>query len=323
MQVTTQSQQSKYLTAEGKTGIITEFNRKACWNSISQMNFSDLPGRVIDEIAKEYRFNLELMNCQPDGSKEKYKDILKKIKKHAKSQIIKDMVITENHMELFGFRNSDFSKQIKFRGLMIDYIIYGAEKDEFYKDAIREYAKSGHAVDYCFVTDLKRKYIHLIDLDRNPQKDEPESIKEYRHQEIREIFDLINEELNLRNKEKAERPNLCYFILYDESKTLKPGLLEDNESFKEKVYKLSTSNLKELIRIYCKSNNDFYRKDIFTERNTRKMEANRKRYTAKKIFTLEETKGFVKLYKEDGLNNSQIAEIIGCSLRTVERYSKQ
>jgi hypothetical protein len=331
METQEQPQQSKYLKAEGKTGIITKLEQKATMRGIIQMKNTNRPGRKIDEIAKEYRFNKMLMNSQPDGSREKYKSILSRIKKRAKAQIIKDLIISDDHMELFGFKNSDFSKEIIFRRFMIDFIISASEKDKFYIDAMREHAKGGHAVDFSFANDLRRKYNTLIDMDRNSMENEPSELKNRRYEEILQIFDLIYEELNLRNKEKAQRPNLCYFMLYDEKETnLNPGsadnnkeAIEDGERFKEKVYRLSKTNLMELIRIYRQANNIFFHNDIINERNTRKMEGNRKRYKAKRIFTPEETKGFIKLYKADGLNNKQVAEIIGCGLRTVERYSKQ
>jgi hypothetical protein len=324
METKNQSPQSKYLNAEGKTGIITKLEQKATMRGIIQMKNTNRLDRKIDEIAKEYRFNIMLMNSQPDGSREKFKSILKRIKKRAKAQIIKDSVISDDHMELFGFKNSDFSKEIIFRRLMIEFIITAFESDKFFIDAIREHAKGGHAVDYSFANDLKRKKNRLIDLDRNSGEDEPSEVKDKRRKEILQISELVNEELNLRNKEKAQRPNLCYFILYDEiaGSSVNNITKEEDERFKENVYRLSKTNLIELIRIYSKANNNFFLNDIIDERNTKKMEGNRKRYKPKRDFTAEETIEFVKLYKADGLKNRQIADIIGCSLRTVERYSK-
>ena len=52
------------------------------------------------------------------------------------------------------------------------------------------------------------------------------------------------------------------------------------------------------------------------------MKNNKKYYKVKRSFTPEETKGFVKIYKDAGFNHKQIAHEIGCGLRTVERYSK-
>lgn len=345
METSAQPPKSKLLYATGVNGIITDFNRKAFRNGVFQMKNSDKPGLRISELAGEYKYNLALMNSQPDGSKEKYKKILKKIKKDAKTQIIKDMEVNDAHMELFSFGNADFSRAITFRRLITDFIISAAEKDKFFKDAIREHAKAGHAVDYSFAYDLKRKMKYLLELDQDSLTNESESMKKSRRQEIYDISVLINEELNLRNKEKGRRPNLCYFILYHEERTLSPEFIEkrnnssleliprqkdyniiiseDDESFKEKVYNLSKTNLIELVHVYCNANNDFYKEDIELESKNKKMEANRKRYKKKRDFSAEETKGFVKLYKEDGRTNSQIAEIIGCSLRTVERYSKQ
>lgn len=342
METSAHPPKSKFAT--GVNGIIPQFNRKSLRNGVFQMKYTDKPGLRINELATEYKFNLALMNSQAEGSKEKYKKLLKNIKKDAKKQIIKDMKVNDDHMELFGFSNADFSRAITFRRLITDFIISAAEKDEFFKDAIRQHAIEGHAVDYSFANDLKRKMKYLIDLEINPRNNESEFIRERRRQEIYEISVLINEELNLRNKEKSLRPNLCYFILYHEERTLSPVFIEkrnksnleliprqtdynviiseDDESFKAKVYNLSKTNLIDLVHVYCNANNDFYKEDIELESKNKKMEANRKRYKKKRDFTAEETRGFVKLYKEDNLTNSQIAEIVGCSLRTVERYSK-
>ena len=114
-----------------------------------------------------------------------------------------------------------------------------------------------------------------------------------RHQSLTELSDLIDDEINLRNKEKAQRANLCYFLLYDETPVLKPEyiercktateysppkqedyvtvLTEDDNRLREKINNLSRSNLIELIRIYCKANNEFFKKEINEQRKTRKM----------------------------------------------------
>jgi hypothetical protein len=345
MDITTQPQQNNYLTAEGKTGgVVTKFKRRSFWRGNFQIKRTTVTGRKIDEIANAYINTRELINRQPDGTREKFKHILRRLKGRAKAQIIKDGVLNDDHLDLFCFRESDLSKDMVFRNLMIEFVIDGSTSGTFFKNAMRMYAKTGHLVDFSFANALIAKSNELLESDRHAPIEELPEEKYARHQSLIELSDLINDEINLRNKEKAQRANLCYFLLYDEILALKPEYIErcktateysaptqedyviafkeDDNRLIEKIKNLSSTNLIELIRIYCHANNEFFKKEINKQRKTRKMINNKKYYKGKRSFTPEETKGFVKIYKDAGLNHKQIAHEIGCGLRTVERYSK-
>jgi len=344
MDITTQPQQNKYLTAEGKAGVVTKFKQSSFWRGNFQIKRTTVTGRKIDEIANAYINTQELINRQPDGTREKFKPILRRLKGRAKAQIIKDGVLNDDHLDLFCFRESDLSRDMVFRKLMIEFVIDGSTSGTFFKNAMRKHTKTGHLVDFSFANALIDKSNELIESDRHAPIEELPEEKYARHQSLIELSDLINDEINLRNKEKAQRANLCYFLLYDETLVLKPeyiercktateysapkqedyfiALTEDDNRFREKIKNLSKTNLIELIRICCNANNDFFKKEINKQRKTRKMIKNKKYYKGKRSFTPEETRGFVKIYKDAGLNHKQIAHEIGCGLRTVERYSK-
>ena len=214
MDITTQPQQNNYLTAEGKAGVVTKFKQSSFWRGNFQIKRTTVTGRKIDEIVKAYINTQELINRQPDGTREKFNPILRRLKKQAKAQIIKDGVVNDDHLDIFYFRESELSRNMVFRNLMIEFVIDGSTSGTFLKNAMRKHAKTGHMVDFSFANALIDKSNELIESERHPPKEELSEEKYARHQSLTELSDLIDDEINLRNKEKAQRANLCYFLLY-------------------------------------------------------------------------------------------------------------
>lgn len=332
MQTLIQKQQPNYLTAKGKNGIITRIRIKLHLNKHIQR--TEVTGRKIDDIALAYMNANDFINIQPVGTREKFKPILKRLKSQAKVQIIRDGILNDAHIDIFGFRLSDLSKKIQIRQLILGFINEALKSDPFFFQALERHAHNGKAVDYRFANDLIKKFNRLINKWRENVENESQYEKLRRQNEITELSDLINQELNDRNKEKAVRSNLCYFLLYD--RTTEEATLDDDSatSIRDdqvdsranytkligKIKNLSLNNMEELIQIYCKANNDFYKNEIAAMRSKKKNETNRKNYSPVKDFTPIEKWEFIRLYKEDGLKNKEIAKATGFPLRTVERY---
>jgi hypothetical protein len=148
-----------------------------------------------------------------------------------------------------------------------------------------------------------------------------------------ELQKLITEETRTISAKKSLPQNLCYYLLYDEVNKLKPGAkayssnpedyminkFEDNDKIKKRIRSLNKSNLKIMIGIICRINNEYYEHDI-NEANTFRKKMNRKRNK----MSIQDKIELIQLGKSEGLTNEQISNQLGkgFALRTVERYSK-
>ena len=336
MEETNQSQESKHLTTEGENGIVTKLEKEARKNLFYKLNTNSGPGKDLQKICDTYIRAKTMADRQPEGTKEKFKDIIKRLKGRAKAKILKKGECDVNTMALFGFKQIDFPvRKILLRKYLIDFVLNALNSDEFFREAISKLSKTGHMVDYIKYREMTEQLTWLINADNDYSVNESAENLYERHREICEISDKVTAELNLQNKEKSRRPNLCYFLLADENGILNPDSSTMNSEEKEtervnsevtlylisRIQNLSETNLIELIRIYCKANNEFYKTIIDEEKKSNKMKKNKDAYKRKRFFTPEDTRGLVRLYKDDGLSNKQIAKETGFKLRTVERYS--
>jgi hypothetical protein len=169
--------------------------------------------------------------------------------------------------------------------------------------------------------------------EENRSQDISEKLKEVITNRI-QIKREINDEKWRISEEKSKVPNLCYFILYDE--TMGPNskssvnllydpitsnviAFEDNERVNYRIQHLSKHYLNIMVGVICKINNEYFKDDIETNRKTLK-KMNRQ---TKKI-SIPEKRELIQMGKAEGLTNEQISKQLGkgFKLRTVERYSK-
>ena len=148
-----------------------------------------------------------------------------------------------------------------------------------------------------------------------------------------ELRKSITDEKRILSEKKSMPQNLCYYLLYDEVYKLNPGseqfpqreedfelhLVEDNDKIIKRVRGLSKYNLKIMIGIICKINNEHYESDI-TVANNLKKKMNRQ----SNKMSIQDKIELIQLGKSEGLTNKEISKQLGkgFGLRTVERYSK-
>ncbi len=158
------------------------------------------------------------------------------------------------------------------------------------------------------------------------------SLKDCLNRKI-ELRKLITVEKRIFSEKKSMPQNLCYYLLYDEVYKLKPGAvaysnnpedyaihpIEDNDKIIKRIRGLSKSNLKIMIGIICKINNEHYEADIAAANNLKKK---MNRQTNK--MSIQDKIELIHLGKSEGLTNKEISKQLGkgFGLRTVERYSK-
>jgi hypothetical protein len=359
MQKKQRFQPASYKTAEGKPdGIVTKFIKASKTSYNLQIERIPIESGRIKAIADSYRYILKWIDSQDEGTKEKFKSTRNRVKAQAESQIVKDGKVFDDHFELFHLDNTQLNRRIFLRKKLIEFCIE-ALNSPFLLPAIRNEAKGGYMVDYSKATALIEEYDKLLrietfsrknwtqeqieqDREENPTDIGAEMTEQERHRKLLELSDKIGEELNLKNKEKGQRSNLCFFLLYDRMVTISEGynkriettgifseptpdeliinFVENEERFKEKLLDLSRTNLIEFIRIFCNAHNDFYSKEINQQRKANKMDNNDKR-TKKKAFTSDEKRELIDLYKSCKMTQKELARELDCNTRTVRRLA--
>ena len=148
-----------------------------------------------------------------------------------------------------------------------------------------------------------------------------------------ELRKLITAEKRILSEKKSMPQNLCYYLLYIEVYKLNPGseqfpqreenfelhLVEVNDKIIKRIRGLSKYNLKIMIGIICKINNEYCEADIAAANNLKKK---MNRQTNK--MSIQDKIELIQLGKSQGLTNKEISKQLGkgFGLRTVERYSK-
>lgn len=377
MQKKKRFQPASYKTAEGKPdGIVTKFKMLAKFTKV-QINDEPQESGRMKALADSYRNITKWIESQDDGTKEKFKTTKNRVRAQAEAQVVREEKIFYDYYELFRLDRKTLSRKIVLRRKLVNFALKELEQD-FLIEFIRSEAKKGIATDYSKAQKLIREYDELIykttqdgekiesieiikkalsyeeyqDLMNQehtieepsdeptppPPTPPPTLTKQEQHRKLLELADQISAEMNLRNKEKAQRSNLCFYLLYDAEEVLSDRhrkrvesegkhsdirqddfdikFTENLEGMKERIKSLSVTNLIEFIRIYCKAHNDFYFDNITIERNTNKMITNNDR-KKKKTFTAEEKQGFVNLYKDEKITQKELAKQLGCSDRWI------
>jgi len=148
-----------------------------------------------------------------------------------------------------------------------------------------------------------------------------------------ELRKLITVEKRILSEKKSMPQNLCYYLLYDEVIKLKSGAkacsdnpedyvlhqIEDNDKIIKRIRGLSKYNLKIMIGIICKINNEHYESDIAAANNLKK-----KMNRQSNKMSIQDKIELIQLGKSEGLTNKEISKQLGkgFGLRTVERYTK-
>ena len=225
-------QPASYKSAEGQPdGIVTKFIKASKTAYNQQIERMPIESGRIKAIANSYRYILKWIESQDEGTKEKFKSTRNRVKAQAESQIVKDGKVFDNHFELFHLDNTQLNRRIFLRKKLIEFCIE-ALNSPFLLPFIRNEAKGGYMVDYSKATALIEEYDKLLrietfsrknwtqeeieaDREENPTDTTAEIMEQERHRKLLELSDKIGEELNLKNKEKGQRSNLCFFLLYE------------------------------------------------------------------------------------------------------------
>ena len=148
-----------------------------------------------------------------------------------------------------------------------------------------------------------------------------------------ELQKLIAKEKRILSEKKSMPQNLCYYIMYDLVNELKPGAeaysnhpedyilrkVENNDKILKRIRGLSKHNLKIMIGIICKINNELYKSEIDAENVlTKKMNRQNNK------LSIQDKIDLIQMGKDEGLTNKEISKLLGkgFGLRTIERYSK-
>jgi len=108
-----------------------------------------------------------------------------------------------------------------------------------------------------------------------------------------------------------------YPVYYWEQNT---SLEATPEEVKDRIKRMSSYYLEKLITLICGFYNELNAMDIEETRREQKAQKESDMYTHRKRYTTEETKELIQIGKADGMKQTEIAEQLGCCLRTVKSY---
>jgi hypothetical protein len=293
---------------------------------------------------------------------ERFLPILKRIKSEAVGEMVDRKSANESQVRQLGLTEEDILFDIEHKQLLSDWVELMSDESLPTRQGLRDAAIGGERMNYSKLNTLEDKLKSIRDREKclveigfnkiperekydthgheieyppeeNRSQDISEKLKEVITNRI-QIKREINDEKWRISEEKSKVPNLCYFILYDE--TMGPNskssvnllydpitsnviAFEDNERVNYRIQHLSKHYLNIMVGVICKINNEYFKDDIETNRKTLK-KMNRQ---TKKI-SIPEKRELIQMGKAEGLTNEQISKQLGkgFKLRTVERYSK-
>jgi hypothetical protein len=268
----------------------------------------------------------------------------------------------DSQIRQLGLTEEDILFEIELKQLLSAWVELESDESLPTRQGLRDAAIGGERINYSKLTtleeDLKLNIVdkkHLLDIkfNRMPEREKYDKYgneieyppEENRRRDIsEELRENITRRIQIKNEitkenwriseEKSKAPNLCYYILYDEYRSLDSKKeirvvydpitsniigFEDNERVNYRIQNLSKHYLTIMVGVICKINNEYFKDDIETNRKTLK-KMNRQ---TKKI-SIPEKKELIQMGKSEGLTNEQISKQLGkgFGLRTVERYSK-
>jgi hypothetical protein len=359
MQQKKRFQPASYKSAEGKPdGIVTKLILISKFTRV-QIKTLEFESEQMERIAKAYRNIQKWIESQPDGTREKFKSTVNRVRFQAEAQMIKEGAVYPSHLDLFRFDRKTLMRKIALRRKLIDYLLK-ALSEPFFIEYIRAESLQGYHVNYDKVTALKNEfeellYRNLIAESEPSQEqieemlnqehtieeppDEPLTDQE-RHRKLLELSGQIGDELNLRNKEKRKPENLCLFLLYNVESILSPRhkvKIISSGNWSEPItddYDLtfteSIEGMKERISTLSRSNliqlirifceaHNDFYKDDISDERQINKMETNNKRPKKKTFTAEEKQGFVALYKDDKITQKELAKQLGCSDRWVRK----
>ena len=293
---------------------------------------------------------------------ERFLPILKRIKSEAVGEMVDRQAANDSQIIQLGLTEEDILFEIELKQLLSDWVELESDESLPTRQGLRDAAIGGERMNYSKLITLEDKLKsirdhekHLLDikLNRIPEREKYDkygneieySPEENRRRDIsEELRENITRRTQIKNeitkenwrisKEKSKAPNLCYYVLYDEYRSLESKKeirvvyhpitskvigFEDNDRVNYRIQNLSKYYLIIMVGVICKINNEYFKDEIESNRKTLK-KMNRQ---AKKI-SIPEKRELIQMCKAEGLTNEQISKQLGkgFGLRTVERYNK-
>jgi len=360
MQATFQNQQHKHIFA---SGVIKELENEAREKMKGKMlTMIDEKDEYVTQKIIEYKSYSRWIYEKDEVDQERFLPILKRIKSEAVGEMVDRQVANESQLRQLGLTEDDILFEIELKQLLIDWVELELDESLPARQGLRDAAIGGERMNYSKLITLEDKLKsirdhekHLLDikLKRIPEREKYDKSgneieyppEENRSQDINEeLKEVLTNRIQIKREitderwriceEKSKVPNLCYFILYDE--TIAPDTkkavrvvydpincnvcrFEDNGRVNYRIQHLSKHYLIIMVGVICKINNEYFKDEIESNRKTLK-KMNRQ---AKKI-SIPEKRELIQMGKAEGLTNEQISKQLGkgFGLRTVERYNK-
>ena len=360
MQLTQQTHQHKHLFV---TRIIKELETEAQKKIIGKkLTMTDEKNEYVTQKIIEYDSTKRWIYNEDGADQKRHLKILKRIKSEAIREMVLCRAANLAQLKELGLTEDDILYEIEFKQLLSDWVELEVDESLPSRQGLRDAAIGGERMDYSKLRTLEEKLKSNMEYEKelkdlsfnrmakrekydkdgneieysqeeNKRKDISEELREVITRRI-QIKREINYEKWRISEEKSKIPNLCYYILYDDSvhpnrqaavKIVYDPItfnfigIEDNDRINYRIQHLSKHHLKILVGFICKFNNEYHKDDIETSRKTLK-KMNRK---TNKI-SIQDKIGLIQMGKSEGLTNKEISRQLGkgFGLRTVERYSK-
>jgi hypothetical protein len=305
----------RYLTARGKSGILTKFKLKATSSKNKKLKRTAEDSERVKTLIKEYDAIKNHIKSQGLLNRLSLERIhLRFLYKQIKLAVINQGFVSSNTLARFYFNPAELIEKITYRNLIEEFATDNIAEwqNDVIQLAIVEEAKKGQGIDINKLSD------EFYELDGELKR--LEGSGELTQAEIDAGW-LAWTELKNRDKTEiysklAKIENLCFYVTYNpQNPDLK--ILDT-----KRLLSLPTSNLERIISFYCKKMNKHNSKLIAAKRKSAKRLQTNKKYIHKKVRTAKQTRDLVKDLKAEGKTQKEVAKKIGCSERTVRTYWK-
>ena len=303
----------KHLTAGGKSGILEKFKLTAANSKNKSLKRTSVDNARVNALIREYDSIQVFIKKQGLNNRLSLEHKhLKLMYRLIKLAVINQGFISNGTLARFKFNPVELVEKITYRNLLEKFVtksLVDGETDEI-RNAVLGEAKKGEYVDINLMSDEFYDWRgELRQFDGSGEfTDEEMSAGWLKWSELK------NRDKSLIYKKQARTENLCYYISTNPQNS---GLKIIS---KDRILSLSTSNLEKLVFFYCKA---FKAHNINAIKETRKsdkrLSAN-PNYVHKKTTTANEKREMVKDLKAEGKTQIEVANIIGCSERTVRTY---
>ena len=299
------------LTARGKNGIITSFKEQA------EKEPKEVPLEISGRSLKAKSYEIELSKRRSRISsfimrENQNKALIYKMKHSVEAQIVSTGLYTNGEKTIFHIDLAKMARRMTLRKKIIDFLTDKLNLSITFRNAISTKAEKGEN----YINEELLSEVLQMEMDlRDAGGFDEEAIQ-------RMIQPLWDEYRDKGTYHKAKLENICYFLLHD-----KGGNLEQHNSIARKLIYLTNSNLETLVGFYCNVYNEEHREELLAQAKlvNREKSAERRKsaYRYKKKKSAAQKKQQCQKLRSKGYTQKQIAEKLGCTVRTVRGYWKR